>query len=80
MLISDGKITWKDALQNSQVRQAIIVIAVSDQIAELLADMLRGEATEPRVEKLVASRLVQTIDLVEGFDTLARLTKGIFSA
>lgn len=58
VLVNDGKITWKDALQNSQVKQAIIVIAGNGRIADLLAAVLRGEATDLRAEKSVASGLV----------------------
>lgn len=78
VLINGGEITWKDASQNIQAGRSVIVIAGSGRTADLLAAVLRGEATDQRAEELIASGLVQAIDLSMGADILARMIEKIF--
>lgn len=79
VLINGGEIAWEDVSQNIKVGRSAIVIAGSGRTADLLASVLRGEATDQRAEELVASGLVQAIDLSAGADTLAEIIKKIFS-
>lgn len=67
VLINGGEIAWEDVLQNVKGWS-------------VLASVLREEATDQRAEELIASGLVQAIDLSAGADTLARIIEKIFSA
>ncbi len=78
VLINGGEITWKNALENIQAGRSVIVVAGSGRTADLIAAGLRGEVTDRRAEELIASGLVQAIDLKAGADTLARIIKNMF--
>ena len=79
VLINGGEVTWQDALQNIQAGRSLVVIEGSGRTADLLAAVLRGEAIDERAETLVASGLVQAIDLEAGLEALTQIIEEIFS-
>jgi hypothetical protein len=80
VLVNGGEIAWKDVSENLKANRPLLVIAGSGRLADTLAATLRGEATDERAKELVASGLVQAIDLTESFDSLTRLINEMFSA
>jgi hypothetical protein len=80
VLVNGGEIAWKDVSENLKANRPLLVIAGSGRLADTLAAELRGEATDERAKELVASGLVQAIDLTESFDSLTRLLNKMFSA
>jgi hypothetical protein len=73
ILINGGEVTWKDALENIQAGRLVLAIAGSGRTADLLAAGLRGEETDTRIEPLIHSGLLQTIDLADGTDILTSI-------
>lgn len=63
VLINGGEITWVDAAESVGEGRSIVVIAGSGRAADTLAAALNGNATEPRAHALVASGLLQAVDL-----------------
>ena len=79
VLINGGEVTWEDALQNVRAGRPLITIAGSGRTADLLAAGLRGEPTDARAKDLIASGLVQAIDVTAGAVTLASIIETIFT-
>jgi hypothetical protein len=79
VLINGGEITWADALQNVRAGRSMIVIAGSGRTADLLAAGLRGEPTDARAEELIASRLVQLVELAADSDVLTTTIEAVFA-
>lgn len=79
VLIGGGEIAWEDMFQNLKVGRSAVVIAGSGRTANILAAVLRGEVIEQRATELVASGLVQVIDLAEGCSELAKVIKEMLS-
>jgi hypothetical protein len=79
VLINGGEITWKDASQNVQAGREVLVIAGSGRTADKLASGLRGEATDQRAQPLIATGLVQAIDLDRCTEVLPDTIEKIFS-
>jgi hypothetical protein len=63
ILINGGEVTWNDAKQNVEVGRHLIVVAGSGRTADALAEALRGKMTDERARRLVASGLMQAVDL-----------------
>lgn len=80
VLVNGGEIASKDVLENLKANRPVLAIAGSGRLADTLAAALRGEATDERARELVASGLVQAIDLKESFDSLTQLMNEMFSA
>ena len=80
VLVNGGEISKKDVAENLKANRRVIAIAGSGRLADLIAAALRGEPTEDLVQQLVASGLVQAIDMNESFDLLSREIKEIFEA
>lgn len=79
VLIGGGEIAWEDVLQNIKVGRPAIAIAGSGRTADVLATALHGEVTDERARTLVASNLVQAINLTEEPDRLANVIKEMLS-
>ncbi|MBW4441111.1 MAG: hypothetical protein KME10_07740 [Plectolyngbya sp. WJT66-NPBG17] len=79
VLINGGEITWADALQNVRAGRGMIVIAGSGRTADLLAAGLRGEPTDARAEELIASGLVQMVELSADSDVLTTTIEAVFA-
>lgn len=80
VLINGGEVTWRDALQSVKAEREILVIAGSGRTADILAAATRGHATDERAAALVASGLVETMDLNAGFATMTATIEKIFAA
>jgi SLOG in TRPM, prokaryote len=79
ILINGGEVTWQDALQNIQAGRILIVINGSGRTADLISAGLRGEVTDDRATHLIASGLVQSVDLSRGSETLTSMIEKIFA-
>ncbi|MHC0063564.1 hypothetical protein ACWATR_11630 [Nostoc sp. UIC 10890] len=82
VLLNGGEITFKDALSSVNTGRLVIVIAGSGRTADILADALRGKATDERAKKLAKSGTLQYIDLSDiekGVDNLGKVIKGLLS-
>ncbi len=80
VLVNGGEIAWKDVSENLGANRPVLVLAGSGRLADILAAALRGEATEERARKIVASGLLQVIDMKDSFDSLSRAIKERFAA
>lgn len=63
VLINGGEVTWSDASHNVGQGRPLLVVAGSGRTADALADALAGKITDERARKLVASGLMQAVDL-----------------
>lgn len=79
VLINGGEVTWEDARQSVRAGRLIITIAGSGRTADLIAAGLRGDPTDDRAKKLIASGLVQSADLSAGAIALANRIETIFT-
>jgi SLOG in TRPM, prokaryote len=79
ILVNGGEVTWRDARQNVQAGRTVIAIAGSGRTADMIAAGLRGEATDERARLLIASGLVQAVDLTADAKTLTSIIEGIFA-
>jgi thiamine biosynthesis lipoprotein ApbE len=72
VLINGGEITWVDAAESVEEGRSVVVIAGSGRAADTLAAALNGATTEQRAKTLVASGLLQAVNLtdVEQLDDL----------
>lgn len=77
VLVNGGEISKRDVAENLKANRSVIAIAGSGRLADRIAAALRGEATEDLVQELVASGLVQAVDMNESFDRLSREIKEI---
>ncbi|MGV0105012.1 LSDAT prokaryote domain-containing protein [Nostoc sp. DSM 114160] len=82
ILLNGGEITFKDAFFSVNSDRIVLVIAGSGRTADILADALRGKATDERAKKLAKSGTLQYIDLIDiekGVDNLGKVIKGLLS-
>jgi hypothetical protein len=79
VLINGGEVSWIDASQSVQSDRSLIVVAGSGRTADMLATALHGNIVDQRAEPIVASGLVQAIDLETGAATLTKMIEEIFS-
>jgi hypothetical protein len=70
VLINGGKIAWIDATNSVKANRPVLIIAGSGRTADTLAAMLRGRQPDQTGAKLIASGLLQAIDLESGFDAI----------
>lgn len=78
ILINGGEITWEDALHNVRAGRPLITIAGSGRTADVLAAGFRGEPSDGRAEEILATGLVQVVDLAENSIALASMIETIF--
>ncbi|RMF62404.1 MAG: hypothetical protein D6742_20150 [Cyanobacteria bacterium J069] len=79
VLINGGEVTWNDASQNVGQGRPLLVIAGSGRTADALAAALEGKITDERARRIVASGLMQSVDLRSSED-LARIIHEMLSA
>lgn len=79
VLVNGGQIAWKDVSENLKAGRPVLAIAGSGRLADRLATTLRGQPTDEPARELVASGLVQAIDLKDNFDNITRLLDQMFS-
>jgi hypothetical protein len=80
LLVNGGEVAWQDARESVKADRAVVVVAGSGRTADALAAALEGRLTDKRAEKLVASGLVQAIDLDAEVDSLTKIIEDIFAA
>lgn len=66
ILINGGEITWKDAAESVEAGRPIVVVGGSGRAADALVAALNGKVTDGRAKKLLASGLLQAVDLENG--------------
>lgn len=71
VLVNGGEIAWADVLHSVEARRPVIAVNGSGRTADKLAEMVREDTADERVEKVLASGLLQAVDLTAGADTLA---------
>ncbi|WP_100898595.1 hypothetical protein [Nostoc flagelliforme] len=82
VLLNGGEITFEDAFSSVNSGRLVVVIAGSGRTADILADALRGQATDERAKKLAKSGTLQYIDLIDiekGVENLGKIIKGLLS-
>lgn len=78
ILMNGGEITWKDAEQSVTAKRSIVAISGSGRTADILVAALNGTVKDDRAPALVASGLLQAVDL-ENSSELARVLKQILA-
>ncbi|HIK17064.1 MAG TPA: hypothetical protein IGS53_17500 [Leptolyngbyaceae cyanobacterium M33_DOE_097] len=69
VLINGGAVTWKDAAESVRVDRPIIAIADTGRAADAIAHTLTGASNDAQATQLIASGLVEAIEL-EQVETL----------
>jgi len=72
VLANGGNIAWQDVSESIGSGRPVLVIGGSGRTADILANALHGQVTDGRAGALVASGLVRSIDVTEGFDALSQ--------
>ncbi len=80
VLVNGGEVTWQDAAQNVEAGRVVIAIAGSGRTADTIAAGLRGEIKDARTRSLIASGLVQAVDLSADAETLTSIIERIFAS
>jgi hypothetical protein len=75
VLVNGGEISKKDVSESLRVNRPVLAVAGSGRLADTLTAELGGETTDEEVRELVASGLVQAIDLKGNFDNVAQVIK-----
>ncbi len=80
VLINGGEVSWKDVAESVRVQRPTLIIAGSGRAADVLAAALRGEAVnDDRAAPLLASGLLQSIELHEDPAVLAATLRGMLT-
>ncbi|MFS0518137.1 hypothetical protein ACEYW6_25940 [Nostoc sp. UIC 10607] len=82
VLLNGGEITFEDAFSSVNTGRLVVVIAGSGRTADILADALRGQATDERAKKLAKSGTLQYIDLIDiekGVENLSKTIQNLLS-
>ncbi|WP_334906444.1 hypothetical protein [Nostoc sp.] len=80
ILLNGGEITFEDAFSSVNIGRSVVVIAGSGRTADILANALRGQATDERAKKLAKSGKLQYIDLIDienGVENLGKIIKDL---
>jgi hypothetical protein len=77
--INGGEITLQDVFHSVQAGRPVVTVEGSGRTADKLAAALRGEETDCRVCKLVASKLVQAINLRQSFACFTQVIEEIWT-
>ncbi|MEH2236947.1 hypothetical protein [Nostoc sp.] len=83
VLLNGGEITFDDAFSSVNAGRLVVVIAGSGRTADILADALRGQATDERAKKLAKSGTLQYIDLIDiekEVENLGKIIKNLLSS
>jgi hypothetical protein len=82
VLLNGGEITFEDAFSSINTGRLVVVIAGSGRTADILADALRGEATDERAKKLAKSGILQYVNLIDienGVENLGQIIQNLLS-
>ena len=80
VVINGGENTWKDVSQSVEAGRRVIAVAGSGRAADMLVGALRGETVDERAQELVASGLVQAVDVAVNPARLSEIVKQALSA
>lgn len=75
VLVNGGEISKKDVSESHKANRTVLAVAGSGRLADALSAALRGETTDEGARELVASGLVQVIDLKDSFDSVTQVIK-----
>jgi SLOG in TRPM, prokaryote len=78
ILMNGGEITWRDAEQSVAAKRSIVAIAGSGRTADILVAALKGTVKDDRAPALVASGLLQSVDLDDS-EKLARVLEHLLT-
>ncbi|MEH2350751.1 MAG: hypothetical protein V7K55_22675 [Nostoc sp.] len=82
ILLNGGEITFEDAFYSIKTGRLVVAIAGSGRTADILADALRGEATDERAKKLAKSGILQYVNLIDiekGVENISKIIKDLLS-
>ena len=80
VVINGGENTWKDVSESVEAGRRVIAVAGSGRAADMLVGALRGESADRRAKELVASGLVQAVDVAVNPARLSEMVKQALSA
>jgi len=80
VVINGGENTWKDVSESVEAGRRVIAVAGSGRAADMLVGALRGETVDERGKELVASGLVQAVDVAANPGRLSEMVKQTLSA
>ncbi|MEA5603572.1 hypothetical protein [Nostoc sp. UHCC 0252] len=82
VLLNGGEITFEDAFSSVNTGRLVVVIAGSGRTADILANALRGEATDERAKNLAKSGILQYVNLIDiekGVKNFGKIIKDLLS-
>ena len=79
VVINGGENTWKDVSESVKAGRQVIAVAGSGRAADMLVGALRGETVDERAQELVASGLVQAVDVAVNPARLSEMIKQTLS-
>src|SRR5919112_3630704 len=80
VVVNGGENTWKDVSESVEAGRRVIAVAGSGRAADELVGALRGETVDERAQELVASGLVQAVDVAVNPAQLSEMVKQALSA
>jgi len=80
VVVNGGENTWKDVSESVEAGRRVIAVAGSGRAADMLVGALRGETVDERAQELVASGLVQAVDVTMHPSRLSEMVKQALSA
>src|SRR5215211_632684 len=80
VMVNGGENTWKDVSESVEAGRRVIAVAGSVRAADMLVGALRGETVDERGKELVASGLVQAVDVAANPGRLSEMVKQTLSA
>jgi SLOG in TRPM, prokaryote len=78
LLVNGGEIAWDDITKSVEAQRPVVIIKGSGRTADKLAAAIQGDVVDERAQKLVASGLLQSIDLTNDFDSIIAKMKAYF--
>ncbi|ACK73293.1 conserved hypothetical protein [Gloeothece citriformis PCC 7424] len=75
LVINGGEITWHDVTFSIRENRPTLILAGSGRTADQIAAALRGESGDARTDTLIASGLVQAIDIDHTQELNRKLTE-----
>jgi hypothetical protein len=79
VVINGGEVTFDDAARSVEAGRPVLVVAGSGRTADTMAAALQEKGQDRRAAELVASGLLQAVDLGAGPHALARAVAGVLA-
>ena len=80
LLVNGGNIAWQDVAESVKQSRPVLVVAGSGRTADILAQAMRGQATDERAKPLIASGFLYVVELDAGVDVFVETLKGLLEA